>query len=93
MRGTGVGSTTGEGEEESVVPSTKRARATGNKAYYVPKFLVNLVFILSVDVELPFLIIRNCAILILIIECLHTTHGMFVDMFHGLALFLVLAYV
>ena len=60
LRGTGVGSTTGEGEEESVVPSTKRARATGNKAYYVPKFLVNLVFILSVDVELPFLIIRNC---------------------------------
>ena len=81
MRGTGVGSTTGEGEEESVVPSTKRARATGNKVYCVPKLLVNLVFILSVDVELPFLIIRNCAILILMIECLHTPHGMFVDMF------------
>ena len=42
LRGTGVGSTTGEGEEESPVPSTKRARATGNKVYCVPKLLVKI---------------------------------------------------
>ena len=33
LRGTGVGSTTGEGEEESAVPTSKRARATGNEVY------------------------------------------------------------
>ena len=57
LRGTGVGSTTGEGEEESPVPSTKRARATGNKVYILCTKVIGK--ILSVDVELPFLTIRN----------------------------------
>lgn len=33
LRGSGAGGMTGEGEEESAVPTSKRARATGNEVY------------------------------------------------------------
>lgn len=53
LRGTGVGGMTGEGEEESAVPTSKRARATGKCTLY---YVVQLMLL---SLSCPVLTIRN----------------------------------
>lgn len=54
LRGTGVGGMTGEGEEESAVPTSKRARATGKcTLYYVVQLCVTVIKLSCFDNQKP----------------------------------------